>query len=154
MLNFKEALKEIFEAEMVSGGSLKTLCDAVLTSSVAPLPKNVNKFILLGDYAVTDVRVGELKKKFREVELELDCGAVIRQGRVDTEQDAEEAAYLIAKTVRTILRDNKKLVSTTYPDGLAIVSEPLDESLSFIIFDQVPVAMNTVSYYAKIVESD
>lgn len=154
MLSYKKALKEIFDAEMLSGGYLYGICDGVVTSSVAPLPHNFNKFVLLGDYNVADVRVGQLQKKFREFEFEIDCGSVIRQGRVETEEDAEEAAYLIAKAVRTILLSNKKFVSTSYPDGLAITSEPLDETLSFVMFDEVAVAMNTIIYYAKIIEVD
>lgn len=153
MLNFKLALKEIFVVEMASGGELEDMCDGVLASSVAPLPKGYNKFITLGEYRLSDVRVGQLQKKFRELEIDIDCGAVVRAGKLDAEEDAEEAAYLIAIKVRTILLANKTLVSTTYPNGLAKISEPIDEVLQYVIYDGVPVALNTITYYAKIVEA-
>jgi len=154
MLNFKLALKEILEAEMVSGGELYGICDGILASSVAPLPKNYNKFITLGEYRLSDVRVGELRRKFRELEIDIDCGAVVRAGKIDAESDAEEAAYKLAVKVRTILIQNKTLVSTSYPGGLAKMSEPIDEVLQYVIYDTSSVALNTISYVAKIVEEN
>jgi len=154
MLSFKLALKEIFEAQMASSGKLEGLCDGVLGNSVAPLPKDFNKFITLGDYRISDARVGELKRKFREVEADIDCGAVVRAGKNDAEDDAEEASYAIALKVRSILKENKKLVSTTFSSGLAIVSEPLFEELTYVTYDSVIVALNTITYYIKMVEID
>lgn len=154
MLSFKLALKEIFEAEMASGGELDVICDGVLGRSVSPLPKKYNKFIALGDYRISDARIGEARMKFREVEIDINCGAVVRAGVVDAEDNAEEAAYQIALKVRTVLKENKTLVSATYPDGLAIVSEPLFEDLVYFIYDGVPVALNTITYYIKAVEVD
>lgn len=154
MLSFKLVLKEIFEAAMLSGGELDGICDGVLGSSVAPLPKDFNKFITLGDYRISDARVGELRKKFREVEIDIDCGAVVRAGREEAENDAEEAAYQIALKVRTVLKENKTLVSATYSSGLAVYSEPLYEDLNYVMYDQVPVALNSVTYYIKAVEAD
>lgn len=154
MLSFKQALKEIFEAQMTSGGALYGVCDGIVGSSVAPLPKDYNKFITLGDYRISDVRVGNLKRKFREVEVDISCGAVVRANKIDAEVDAEEAAYQIALKVRTILKENKTLVSATYSSGAAIFSEPYYEDLAYVMYDQVPVALNTVTYYIKVVELD
>jgi hypothetical protein len=153
VLNFKLALQEIFETEMETGGDLYNLCDGVLASSVAPLPKSYNKFITLGEYSLSDVMVGELRHKYRVLELDIDCGAVVRAGKKNAEANAEEAAYLLAIAVRTILIDNKTLVSTTYPSGLAKISEPLDETLQYVIYDGSNVALNTITYLAKIVET-
>lgn len=153
MLNFKLALKEIFEKEMETDGELYNLCDGIMASSVMPLPDDYNKFIMLGQYGISDVLVGELRQKFRLVELDIDCGAVVRAGKKDAETDAEEAAYKIAIKVRTILIQNKTLVSESYPGGLAKVSEPLDEGLQYVSYDGSVVALNTITYLAKIVES-
>lgn len=152
MLNFKLALKEIFETEMETGNKLYRLCDGVLSSSVAPLPKKYNKFIVLGEYRISDVMVGELRQKFRVLEIDLDCGAVVKAGHLNAEEDAEEAAYNIAVKVRTILMLNKKLISETYPTGVALLSEPLDEVLQFVIYDGANVALNTITYMVKLVE--
>lgn len=154
MLSFKLALKEIFEAEMLSGGKLYGLCDGVLGTAVEALPTNYNKYIILGHYRVGEVRIGELQKKFRAVELDIECGAVVRKGVNNAEVNAEEAAYLIAKKVRTILKGNKTLVSTTYTNGVAIASEAVDEMLDYVMHDGVPVAFNVISYYMKIIEED
>jgi hypothetical protein len=154
MLNFKEALKEIFEVEMASTKKLYGICDGVLTSSVAPLPNNYNKFITLGNFVAGDVRVGDLRRKFREVELDIECCGVVRKSGSSPEEDAEGYAYALAKKVRTILKGNKKLVSASYSSGLAITSEPLDEALHYVIYDEVPVAMCSITYYIKLVEED
>lgn len=154
MLSFKEALAEIFVAAMASGQLLEDLCDGVLSTSVAPLPHTYNKFITLGEYRVGDVLVGNLQKKFRLVELEIQCCAVARAGKSLSEEDAEEASYLLASAVRTVLKGNKTLVSTSYPDGVAIVSEPMDETLYYLIYDEMPVAVNDITYAIKMVESD
>lgn len=154
MLNFKLALKEIFEAAMDSGKSLDGICDGIVGSSVAPLPDGFNNFITLGDYRISDVRVGELKKKFREVEIDILCGSVVRQGKKDAEDDAEDAAYLLSMKVRTLLKENKKLVSASYSSGLAITSEPMYEDLEYLIYDGSAVAVNSITYYMKVVEVD
>lgn len=149
MLDFKLALKEIFVAAMVSGQALDGLCDGVLGSSVEPLPKNYNKFITISNYRIGAVRVGGMKRKYRELEVDIDCGAVIRAGKKDAETDAEESAYVLASAVGTLLMNNKTLVSTSYPDGVAVISEPIDEVLEHLIYDQVPVAVNTITYFIK-----
>ena len=138
---------------MVTGGELYGICDGVIASSVAPLPKNFDSFITLGDYRISDVRVGELKRKFREVEIAIDCGAVVKAGKKEAEANAEEAAYNLAIKVRTILMANKTLVCDSFPDGLAKISEPVDEGLQYVIYDTSSVALNTITYLAKIVES-
>ena len=153
MLSFKKAFQEIFEAATLSGQPLEGICDGVLTSSVAPLPKNYNKFITLGEYRVGDVLVGELQRAFRAIEIDILCGAVVRAGRADSEEDAEEASYDIAKAVRYVLKKNKTLVSTTYPNGAAIVSEPIDETLDYLIYNEVPIAVNTITYFLKMEEA-
>lgn len=153
MLNFKLALKEIFTYEMETGNQLYNLCDGVLSSSVASLPKSYDKFISLGEYSLSDVMVGELRRKYRVLEIDINCGARVKAGKKDAEEKAEEAAYLIAIAVRTILLNNKTLVSETYSNGIAKISEPLDEAMSYWIYDGANVVLNTITYLAKIVEA-
>lgn len=154
MLNFKEAIKEILEVEMSSGGSLENFCDGIVYTSVEPLPHGYNKFVTLGNYRVGEVRVGKLQRKFREVELDIECCGVVRKQGATPEVYAEECAYELAKKVRTILKANKLLVSATYPNGVAITSEPIDETALYLIYGDVPVAVNSIVYYFKLVEAD
>jgi len=153
MLDFKEAIKEILEVEIASG-KLVGFCDGVVLTSVEPLPTGYDAFVTLGSYRAGDVRVGKLQRKFREIEFDIECCGVVRKQGATPEADAEEAAYNLAKKVRTILKGKKTLVSATYPSGVAITSEPIDETALYLVYDGVPVAVNSILYYIKLVEAD
>jgi len=154
MINFKEALKEIFTVEMSSGKELENICDGILVSIVQPLDSSYNNFITLGGFSASDVRVGHMQKKFREVELEIECNAVFRKraGLTIPEATAEDNSQKIARKVRTILKANQKLISTSYPTGVAITSEVINEVLDWVQYGTVQCATSIVTLYMKILE--
>lgn len=155
MITFKEALKEIFTVEMGSGGELEGLCDGILLSIVQPLPGTYTNFITLGGFSATDVRIGHMTKKFREVELEIECNAVLKKrGVSDTEAVAEDSSQKIAKKVRTILKANQKLISTSYSTGVAITSEVINEVLDWVQYGTVQCASSIIVLYMKILEEN
>jgi len=155
MISFKEALKEIFTAEMSSGGELEGLCDGILISIVEPLPDTYKTFITLGGFSASDVRIGHMQKKFREVELEIECNAVFQKRGVDSpEATAEDDSQKIAQKVRTILKANQKLISTSYPTGIAIISEVINEVLDWVQYGTVQCATSIVTLYMKILEAN
>lgn len=154
MIDFKEALKEIFTVEMGSGGELENLCDGIQLSILEPLSDTYNKFITLGGFSASDVRVGHMQKKFREVELEIECNAVLRKrsGVANPEATAEDNSQKIAKKVRTIIKANQKLISTSYPTGVAIISEVINEVLDWVQYGNVQCASSIIVLYVKILE--
>lgn len=155
MINFKEALKEIFVDEMGSGKELENICDGILLSIMQPVGDSFNNFITLGGFSASDVRVGHLKKKFREVELEIECNAVFRKrsGESNPEAVTESNSQAIAKKVRTILKANQTLVSTSYSGGVAIHSEVINEVLDWVQYGNVQCASSIVTLYMKILEA-
>lgn len=153
MIDFKEALKEIFTVEMGSGKELEGLCDGILTSIVEPLDDTYSNFITLGGFSASDVRVGHMQKKFREVELEIECNAVFKKrGVSNPEATAEDNSQKIAKKVRTIIKANQKLVSVTYSSGVAITSEVINEVLDWVQYGNVQCASSIIVLYMKILE--
>ena len=122
MIRHKKALHEIFEAERIpQSGKLYDVCDVVLVSAGVELPREVYKFIALGDYYLEDIVTGDLTDKYVIFYQDIVCGAIVQETK-DGVEDAEDAAYELARLVRTLLKANKTLVSTTYPTGAAKTS--------------------------------
>lgn len=125
MIKHKQALYEIFEADrIISGGSLYGKCDAILKSAGTLLPGEVFDFIALGDFSLEDIVTGDLEDKYVIFYQDIICGSVVKVKEKDSEVDAEDKSYEIARLVRTLLKGNRKLVSTSYPDG-AVTSSSL-----------------------------
>jgi calcineurin-like phosphoesterase family protein len=134
-IKHKAVLKEIFEAAMESGGSLDTYCDKVMLTSISKLPGSTDNFIILGDFTASDVRVGFLKEKYRIVIQEILCGSVVKEV-IDGESEAEERGFELSKRVRTLLINNKTLVSVSYPTGAAKESVLLDSRQEFFLYEE------------------
>jgi len=156
MLLHKLVLKEIFEAEMEEGGVLYQKCDKVLTSSVRPLPSNedISTFIMIGDFIVSDAAVGELKDKYIAMTQEILCGALLSKSTAEMEEDAEDKSYKLAQLVRTILKGNLKLISVSYPEGIAKRTKLFGIPLEFFEFFDVSCCVSTISLIIYMREAD
>ena len=139
--------------EMGTGKSLHDVCEAVLDSSRSELPGEISNFIVLGDFRAVDVMTGDLKDKYRIFEINIGCGASVKNEE-DAEMKAEERSYEISRIVRTILKANRKLISTSYPSGIAKSSTLLGDSLDFYVYLNTVCSINTVMLEAKIKEED
>lgn len=118
MIKHKQALFEIFEdARTDPGGVLFGKCDVILKSAGVNLPGDVYDFVSLGDFTLEDIVTGDLTDKYVIVYQDIICGSVVKIKEVDGEVDAEDKANEIARLVRTLLKSNRKLVSTSYPNG-------------------------------------
>lgn len=154
ILKHKHALKEIFEAKMVSGQSLYEKCDAVLSSAVTGLPGEVSNFITLGDFIIDDVPVGDLRDKFMQVVQEIICGSAVDDREDDTELEVEYRAYELARLVRTILKNNRTLTSATYTTGVAKETHILDSPLEHVIYGSSRCAIMRITLMIKMTEDD
>lgn len=153
-IKLKNALKEIFEAKMVVGEPLHDYCDDILMSSYQSIPKDVLKFIVLGNYRASDVLVGDLRDKFRIYSIEIGCASVVDYKNSTPEETAENQSEVISKLVRTILKNNRTLISSTYPDGVAKGSNLIGDYLEFVNYDEAVCSINHIQLEAKIIEDD
>jgi len=155
VLRHKKALKEILEANMVSGMPLYQKCDKVLLSSIRPLPRTeeIYTFIVLGDFIIDDAEVGELKDKYVEISQEIICGAVV-QDAATGEADAEFDSYTLARLVRTIIKDNLTLSCSSYPDGICKRTALSNTPLEFVEFYDTPCAISAVNIFIYMQEED
>ena len=151
LVKHKQALKEIFDAEMLHDGELDNLVDVVLPSSVSKLPSTAEVFILLGNWTASDIRVGFMKAKYRLINQELLIGAVSRdnpEGESVTELNCFEAS----KKVRTILVNNRILASTSYPSGIAIESTLTTSRIDYAIYEDILCCFDTIFLEMKVKE--
>jgi len=151
MIKHKKALYEIFIAEMEAGGSLFGKCDAVLKSSSLTLPDSIYNFITLGDFTIVDVATGDLRDKFMVVTQSIICGSVVVD-EADAEEEAEFRAYTLARLIRTILKGNQKLISSSYPEGVAKSSGVSDSSFEPVIYSESPCHLVVLSFWMKMEE--
>ena len=154
MIKHKKALYEIFEAERIPvSGTLYGVCEITLKSAGIDLPKDVYDFIALGDWFLEDILTGNLTDKYVIINQDIICGSVPRNAAT-AEEDAEDASYKIARLVRTLLKANKKLVSTTYPTGAAKVSSVLRSTSEAIIYSDSRAHIVVISLEIRMQEED
>ena len=153
MIRLKDALKEIFLAAMEPGGTLHKVCEAVLDTSQTKPPTDIDNFIVLGDFRATDVRTGDLKDKYRVFEINIECGAIVKN-EVDSEAFAEEKSYEISRIIRTLLKANRKLISTSYPSGIAKSSSLMGDYIDYVIYVDALCCLSRIVLEVKIEEED
>jgi len=154
MIKHKKALYEIFEAERIpQSGILYDACDVVLASAGIELPKDVYKFIALGDFFLDDIVTGNLTDKYIIIHQDIICGAVI-QDTQDGVEDAEDASYELARLVRTLLKANKKLVSTSYSTGAAKTSSLLRSSSESVVYFDSQAHVTIITLQVRMQEAD
>ena len=154
MIKHKEALYEILSAEMLVGQSLYGICDALMKSSISKLSDKVNKFIVLGDFSTMAVETGRVKKKYLVIQQDIICGGVESLHARDGEVDAEDWAYELVKVVRTILRNNQLLVSTSYPTGVARQTYIQDALQEFVLYYETSCCIQTLRLEIQLEEDD
>lgn len=150
ILKHKQALYEIFTAAMEGGLPLFGLCDGILRSALSNVP-NWNKFITLGEFSASDVRVGFMQKKFRVVSQDILAIGVIRD-IPDGEDIAEYDSFELSRGIRTVLSDNRTLISTSYPNGIAIESELSDSRQVFVVIQDLITVVQWITFRIKLVE--
>ena len=146
MIPFKKALKEIFELEMAPGGCLQDYCDEVLESSFKNMSSAAVGAICLGDHKATDSDTGDLQDRHRLIHLDILCLSAIYNRSKNLEEDAEEQSYNLARRVRMILKNAnvRKLISTSYPLGLALDCVVTDEDTETLAFGEMICRSNTI----------
>lgn len=154
MIKHKKALYEIFEvARIPPSGVLYDACQIVLTSAGVDLPKDIYNFIALGDWFLEDILTGNLTDKYVIINQDIICGAVPKNTKT-AEEDAEDASYKIARLVRTLLKANKILVSTSYPTGVAKTSSLLRSTSEAIIYSDSRAHIVVISLEIRMQEED
>lgn len=133
-IKHKHALYEIFEAKMVTGQSLDGYCDEILKTNISKPHDDTYKFICLSDFTTTPTVTGRIKDKFFVIIQDIICGGIMKERNVEGELVAEHSAWTLMKLVRTILRDNQLLVSSTYPSGVAKKSYLMDSRQEFVLY--------------------
>jgi len=118
IITHKEALREIFEAELLSEGLLDGICDGILVSAGSDIPDDFFNFITLGNFFALDILKGNLKDKYMNISQDILCVS-LRKDEINNEAESEYRAWVLSKAVRTILINNKKLISDSYPSGVA-----------------------------------
>lgn len=154
MIKHKEALYEIFEAARQPGQSLDGKCDAVLKSAGVNLSGDVFEFIALGDFTLEDIMTGDLKDKYVIFYQDIICGSVVRIKEVEGEVDAEERAYEIARLVRTLLKGNRKLISTSCPNGAATTSSLVGTRSEAVMYSESQAHLGIITLRIKAQEED
>ena len=120
MIKHKKALYEIFSAAMEAGGSLENKCDVVIKTASILIPGAKERFIAIGSFSIGDVVVGRIKDKYTVIYQDIMCGATVKaRSSTTAEEDAEDKAFELARLVRTLLKNNLTLVSTSFPEGIA-----------------------------------
>lgn len=150
----KQALYEIFEAKMVSGQSLYGYCDEILKTNISKVKDGTYTFICLSDFSTTPTTTGRMKEKFFVVVQDIICGAIIKERNVEGELVAEFSAWSLMKLVRTILRDNQILVSTSYPSGVAKKSYLHDARQEFVLYYDSNTCIHTQPLEIHLKEDD
>lgn len=154
MIKHKEALYEIFEAARQPGQSLDGKCDAVLKSAGVNLSGDVFEFIALGDFTLEDIMTGDLKDKYVIFYQDIICGSVVRIKELEGEVDAEERAYEIARLVRTLLKGNRKLISTSYPNGAAAACSLVGTRSEAVMYSENQAHLGIITLRIKAQEED
>jgi len=154
MIKHKEALYEIFETARQPGQSLDGKCDAVLKSAGVNLSGDVFEFIALGDFTLEDIMTGDLKDKYVIFYQDIICGSVVRIKEVEGEVDAEERAYEIARLVRTLLKGNRELISTSYPNGAATASSLVGTRSEAVMYSESQAHLGIITLRIKAQEED
>ena len=154
MIKHKEALHEIFTAKMASGQSLYQKVDEILKASIVKLPTNVFEFICLGDFVTVPTTTGRLKDKYLVVTQDIICGSTVKERKKEGEVEAEEKAWEMAKLVRTILRDNQTLTSTTYPTGVARKTYINEAPQEFVLYYDTQCCVHTILLEIHLHEDD
>lgn len=155
MIKHKEALYEIFEDVRTDpDGVLSGKCDAILKSAGTHLPGDVNDFIALGDFSLEDIMTGDLKDKYVIFYQDIICASVVRIKDEEGEVDAEEKSYEIARLVRTLLKDNRTLVSTSYPEGAAKASSLIETRSEAVIYAESQAHLAVITLKIKVQEED
>jgi len=154
MIKHKEALYEIFDAERQPGQSLENKCKSILKTSSTALPNEAlpHRFITLGGYTVEDVPSGNVVDKYTSVLQDIVCGAAVDQHSATGEVDSEDDAYELARLVRTILKNNRKLISTTYPTGAAKTLHFRDAVSDVVVYSESPCNIVTITIRIQMLE--
>jgi len=155
MIKHKEALFEIFEADRVNpSGSLYGKCDKILKSAGVSLPGEVFDFVALGDFVLEDIVTGDLKDKYVIFYQDIICGVVVKLKEVEGEVDAEEKAYELARLVRTLLKGNRKLVSTSYPNGAVTSASLFGTRSEAVVYSDSQAHLAIISVRIRMKEED
>lgn len=153
IITHKEALKEIFEVELLDEGRLEGVCDGVLISSGSDVPGTYFNFIVLGDFFAQDVIKGDLSDKYLNIAQDVMCVS-IRKDEADNEAKSEYRAWFLSKIVRTILTLNRKLISDTYPEGVARTTVLSGSPLQSVVYWDNIAHMVTITLDIKMTEED
>jgi hypothetical protein len=152
ILKHKQALYEIFMAAMEAGQPLDGYCEGVLKS---PLKRVLswNKFITLAEFSASDITTGFMNKKFRVINQVILAVSPVRDV-VEGEELAETSSYELSRKLRTVLANNKTLVSASYPLGIAIESEHSDSELYFAVIQDLICCIQSSTLRMKVIEED
>jgi hypothetical protein len=153
-IKHKLALYEIFEAAMVAGKSLEGLCEEVLKTNISKPKGRTKKFITLSDFTYSPVSLGRVKDKFALVTQDIICGSFIKERLEEGEVTAEYESYQLALAVRTILRANQTLVSTTYSNGVAKRSLLMEAPQEFVLYYDTSACIHTLILELRVREDD
>lgn len=155
MIRHKEALYEILdEARTDPSGSLYGKCDMILKSAGTNLPGDVFDFIALGDFALEDIVTGDLTDKYVIFYQDIICGSAVKLKEAEGEVDAEEKSYEIARLVRTLLKGNRKLISTSYPNGAAKSSSLVGTRSEAVMYSEGQAHLAVITLKIRAQEED
>ena len=150
----KLALYEIFTAAMASGQSLENLCDEILKTNITKADDDTEKFICLSDFTVTPVVVGRVTNKFSVVTQDIICGSFIKERYKEGEVTAEFNSYELMRAVRTLLRANQALASSTFPLGIARKTFLMEAPQEFVLFYDTNACIHTLLLEIHMQEDD
>jgi len=155
MIKHKEALYEILDkARTDPSGSLSGKCDIILKSAGTNLPGDVFDFIALGDFTFEDVVTGDLKDKYVTFYQDIICGSVVKLKETEGEVDAEDKACELARLVRTLLKGNRKLISTSHPNGAATSSSLIGTRSEAVMYSDGQAHVAVISVKIRAQEED
>ena len=155
MIKHKEALYEIFEDVRTDpSGVLSGKCDRVLKSAGVRLPGDVYDFIAVGDFTLEDIITGDLKDKYVVFYQDIICGSVVKIKEEDGEVDAEEKSYEIARLVRTLLKGNRTLISTSHPNGAVTSSSLVGTRSEAVMYSESQAHIAVITLRIKAQEED
>jgi hypothetical protein len=118
------------------------------------LPDKVDKFITLSDFMTLPVETGRLQAKYLVYMQDIICGGVAYEDKVDGDVTAETWAYELAKLVRTLLRANQQLVSSSYPNGVAQRSYIQDTPQEYVLYYDTSCCIHTIRFEIQVEEGD
>lgn len=150
VLKHKQALYEIFTAAMEAGQPLFGYCDGILRSPLSRVPA-WDTYIMLAEFSASEVAVGMMNKKFRVIKQDIGAVAPIPDAP-ESEELAETSSFELARLMRTVLANNRTLVSESYPDGIAIESGCSASEEVFVVIQDLTCCVQMLTLEMKVKE--